>query len=209
MAVFWSTSRFLWRWTTIQSHDYRSKHHVSFYSVLPDGINDGVREFHVKVKEENNGVFILRKNQGGTGDKILSIASSQSLHFVILTSTRSIPSWRPAARWKFPLSPLYWYLKNWQHLTCWRHASTSVSMQHLTHLLIPRDGGALQRRLHINVSACEVNKDEVVVGVSGYSEKTFPFQRWDDSPIVPGFSLEETEKVERFDWMVFNADKPV
>lgn len=78
VAAFWSTSCFLRRRTTIQSHDYRSKHHVSLYSVLPDSINDGVREFHVKVKEENNAVFILKKNKGGTGEKILSITSSLS-----------------------------------------------------------------------------------------------------------------------------------
>lgn len=49
----------------------------------------------------------------------------------------------------------------------------NVTTQHLIHLLIPGDGGALQSRLYISVSAAEVNNDEVEVGVSGYSEQIF------------------------------------
>lgn len=48
-------------------------------------------------------------------------------------------------------------------------------MQNSEHRLVPREGGVLQRLLHIDVSAIEVNNDEVEVGVSRYSIHLFHF----------------------------------
>lgn len=38
------------------------------------------------------------------------------LNSATLTLTRSIPACRPAERWKFPSSFMYWYLRDYSHL---------------------------------------------------------------------------------------------
>lgn len=50
---------------------------MSLDSVLPDGVDDGGREFYLKVKEENNTVLILKaKSEGESGEKRFHVKSS-------------------------------------------------------------------------------------------------------------------------------------
>lgn len=49
--------------------------------VLPDAINDGVREINVKVTEEKNAVRILERNEGG---RHAGVKTSTFITFVIL-----------------------------------------------------------------------------------------------------------------------------
>lgn len=64
------TSCIFWCGPAMQSHDDWGKGHVSLNCVLPDSVDEGVRQCEVQVTDENNAVFILRrKNKGPAGVK--------------------------------------------------------------------------------------------------------------------------------------------